>query len=78
MDKQESHKISQSTHWQEGKEMAQRYMATQDADEKIDIAKYCEEQGILAAIVCLILQVKASPDAAKGFIQQMITIVEEA
>lgn len=77
MEKLESYKTSHPTHWQVGKEIAQRYMAAQDTEEKIDIAKYCEKQGILAAIVCLMLQVKASPDTAKCFIQQMITIVEE-
>ena len=66
----------QPTHWDIGEDIAMRYLAATDAETKSKLAKYCEDQGILASIVCHILQSRVSKAAARDFIQAMINYIE--
>lgn len=67
----------QPTHWETGEDIAMRYLAATDTETKNRLAEYCEEQGILAAIVCHILQSRVSKAAARDFIQAMIIHIED-
>jgi len=66
----------QPTHWTIGEEIAQKFLKTNSTAEKETIAAHCQEQGILAGIVCLYLN-KQAPHKAREFIKCMIANIEE-
>ena len=66
----------QQTHWKLGGHIARHYLSATSAADKQTIARYCEDQGILAAIVCLHLCKYVAPRKAREFIRCMIANVE--
>lgn len=65
------------SHWEMGKEIAQAYLNSTTAEDRARIATYCEAQGILAAIVCHVLQSQGHLAETRQFIEAMIAAVTD-